>query len=194
LLFVLTLVKFPNMGVSYPKIFDEALSDLGELLRRRRQIDAEVSQLRDIILALYEKAGASKARKEKLMAIFGELDIGTPRLTEGVKDALYAAHPRKLPAIQVKDVMEARGFDFSNFANPLASVHSTLRRLAGQGEVGSGPEKGMVAYWWKGPHWGARTSLANILAERELSMKVSEKIRDRVNQNLARHGIHLRGN
>lgn len=181
------------MGDSYKKAFGEALSDLDGLVQRRREIDREIVRLRNVVLVLQDKADSSKAQTEKLMDIFAQLNVGTPRLTEAVKDALYAAHPRKLPAIQVKDVMEVRGFDFSNFTNPLASVHSTLRRLARQDEVGSGLDKGAVMYWWKGPHWGARNSLANMLADRELSMRVSDKIRERVNENLAKHGIHLRG-
>jgi hypothetical protein len=180
------------MGTSYEKAFDKGLSELGELLRHRREIDGKISQLRDIILVLYEKTGSSKARRGKLMDFFGQLDVGTPRLTDAVKDALYTAHPRKLPAIHVKELMEVRGFDFANLTNPLASVHSTLRRLAGQGEVGSGSQRGVAMYWWQGPHWGARNSLANMLADRELSQKMDEKIRERVNQSLARFGIHLR--
>jgi hypothetical protein len=181
------------MGTSYEKAFDDALSELEKLLRRRNEIDAELSRLRNVVLVLYEKAGSSKPRKEKLMELFGHLDIGTPRLTDAVKDALYAADPeRRLPAIQVKDLMEIRGFDFADFTNPLASVHSTLRRLAAQGEIGSLAEKGTMTYWWKRPRWGARNSLANMLADRDLAKKMDEKIRERVNQNLAKSGIHLR--
>jgi hypothetical protein len=180
------------MGTAYETAFDKALSELGELLRRRREIDGKISQLRDIILALYKKTGRSKARRGRVMDFFGQLDAGMPRLTAAVKDALYSAHPRKLPAIQVKELMEVRGFDFVNFANPLASVHSTLRRLAGQAEVGSGSERGVAMYWWRGPHWGARNSLANMLADRELSEKMDEKIRARVNHTAARFGIQLR--
>ena len=178
------------MGTSYSKAFDDALSELGELLRRRRGIDGEISRLRNVILALYEKAGATKTQKETLMNFFGEIDVSEPRLTEAVKDALYNT-PRKLPAIQVKELMEVRRFDFGDFANPLASVHSTLRRLARQGEIGVGLDKGSAVYWWDGPRWGARNSLANMLADREMSRMVDEKIRARVDQNLTRLGINV---
>ncbi len=181
------------MGTSYEKAFDESLSELEELLRRRREIDTELSRLRSVILVLYEKAGCSNAREDKLMDLFGQLDVCTPRLTDAVKDALYAADPkRRLPAIQIKDLMEISGFDFAKFTNPLASVHSTLRRLAAQGEIGSRIEKGTTMYWWNGPRWGARNSLANMLADRELAKRMDGKIRERVNRNLASFGIHLR--
>src|SRR5712692_8264720 len=71
LLFGLPLVKVYAMNRSYEKALDKALSELGELLRRRREIDEQVSQVRDVILALYRKADDNKTRKEKLMHFFG---------------------------------------------------------------------------------------------------------------------------
>jgi len=45
--------------------------------------------------------------------------------------------------------MEAKGFDFSNYSNPLASVHVVLRRLVKSGKVKSVPQKGgKKAYQW----------------------------------------------
>jgi hypothetical protein len=193
LLFSLPLVKLSTVSSSYEKALDNALSELDELLRRRRKIDEQISQIRDVALALCRKADGNKTRKEKLMYIFGQLNVGTPKLTDAVKDALYAADPgRRLPAIQVKDLMELRGFDFINFTNPLASVHSTLRRLAVQGVVGSRPEKGAMVYWWNGPRYGARNSLANMLAGREQTKQMGAKIRERVDKGLSKFGIYTR--
>src|SRR5579862_1241812 len=102
-LFLTLITPHNDMNTSYNKAFDEALSELGELLRRRRGIDGEISRLRNVILALYEKAGATKTQKETLMNFFGEIDVCEPTLTEAVKDALYNT-PRKLPAIQLKEL------------------------------------------------------------------------------------------
>ncbi len=122
------------------------------------------------------------------MRIIEELGIFTPRLTDAIKDALYSAYseagPRKLPAVQVKELLQVRGFDFSGLANPLASVHSTLRRLATQRAIGSATERGgATIYWWNGPHYGARMSLANVLeVDREQARRMQPRIASRVEE------------
>jgi hypothetical protein len=130
------------------------------------------------------------------MQIFEELGVFAPRLTDAIKDALYSAYsetgPRRLPAIQVKELLEVRGFDFSALANPLASVHSTLRRLASQTAIGSATEPGgSTIYWWDGPHYGASTSLANVLeVDREQARRMQPKIDSRVGESLRKIGAN----
>ena len=120
------------------------------------------------------------------MKLLEEFSIFAPRLTDAVKDALYSAYsevgPRRLPAIQVKELLEFRGFDFSGLVNPLASVHSTLRRLASQKMIGVATGKmGETVYWWNGPHYGARASLANVLeVDSRQARGMSGKIRARI--------------
>jgi len=161
------------MATSYEKALNRALSDLGVLVRRRAAIDHRISELRNVVLALYAKTRA-KGQKEKLMTVLGQMDAEGASLTDAVKDALYAAD-RSLPATQVRDVMELHGFSFAGLVNPLASVHSTLRRLAAQGDIKAATKMGETVYEWSGPRYGARKSLANILAERELAGKMDAK-------------------
>ena len=125
------------------------------------------------------------------MEIMDELYVFRPRLTDAAKDALYYASPKGLPAIQVKDLMEVRGFDFSAFPNPLASVHSTLRRLTSQGEIAALTNKGATEYRWNGPHYGARSSLANLLSQRATRKQMDSKARARINR-LLEHKAGIR--
>src|SRR5260370_5842190 len=137
LLLDLTLVKMLSMGVTtYERTFDEAAAELEKLLRHRSEINGRVAKLREIVIALSKRVGRDRKREETLMRILNELSVFVPRLTDAVKDALYSAGSRKLPAIQVKEVMEIRVHDFATFTNPLASVHSTLGGLAPQGALG----------------------------------------------------------
>ncbi len=181
-----------SMGVTtYERTFDEAAAELEKLLRHRSEINGRVAKLREIVIALSKRVGRDRKREETLMRILNELSVFVPRLTDAVKDALYSAGSRKLPAIQVKEVMEIRGHDFANFTNPLASVHSTLRRLAAQGEIGSGVKNGTTVYWWNGPHYGGRESLANMLADREQARQMRRKIRSRVELDLEHAGFTI---
>lgn len=179
--------------VSYERAFDEAAAELDVLLQEATAINDRVSELRDTLWVLSRNLKGGGKRKEKLMKMLGEVSIVDPSLTDAVKDALYAdPKSRKVPAIQVQDVMEIRGYDFANFGNPLASVHSTLRRLAAQGEIGSAIQNGQTVYWWNKTRYGARNSLANMLAAEELRKKVDRKIRARVDQQLRKSGIYVR--
>lgn len=52
-------------------------------------------------------------------------------ITEAVKIALFVAtsQSKRLTPIQVKEQAEQRGFDFSDYTNPMASIHSILKRM-----------------------------------------------------------------
>jgi hypothetical protein len=184
-----------NMTVkSYTKAFDVAIAEIRQLLVKRAQINERLFDLRETVRVLAHSLDQDRKRKEQLMHTLDELSVFKPRLTDAVKDALYSALDatghRRLPAIQVKELMEVRRFDFSTFPNPLASVHSTLRRLADQGSIGSTVQMGATVYFWNGPHYGARRSLANMLAtDAEQRQKMARKIQSRIDQRLTRSGI-----
>ncbi len=171
---------------AYKQAFDVACSEMQDLLRHRADVNGRIDDLRRTILALASHVDLNMERKEKLMRIIEELGVFAPRLTDAIKDALYSAYweagPRRLPAIQVKELLEVRGFDFSGLVNPLASVHSTLRRLATQKAIGSAQDQaGSTIYWWNGPHYGTRLSLANVLElDRKQSGLMQSKIGTRV--------------
>ena len=177
------------MASSYESALKCTLRDLNTLVRRRAEIDNQISELRNIALALCAKTGA-KDQKEKLMILLGQIEDEMPKFSEAVKDALYSAD-RPLPATQVRDVMELRGFSFVGLANPLANVHSTLRRLAAQGEIKATARMGQIVYESSGPHYGARRSLANRLASQDLAQKMDAKIRERANRALIGLGIYV---
>lgn len=179
---------------SYAQAFDDAMAELRQMLDKRSQINDRIPELRDTVCALARSLGQDKRRREQLMKTLDELNVFAPRLTDAIKDALYSAFSsnghRKLPAVQVKELMEVRHFDFSSYPNPLASVHSTLRRLADRGAIGCIVQNGSALYFWSGPHYGARKSLANMLAtDAEQRKQMDRKIQSRIDQHLRRSGI-----
>jgi len=162
------------------------MAELRHLLDNRTRINERLSELHDTVRALGHSLNNDKKRREQLMNVLDELSLFAPRLTIAVKDALYSAFGshghRRLPAIDVKQLMEVRRYDFSNFSNSLASVHSTLRRLANQGEIGSAVEKGRTVYFWNGPIFHDRATMLGVDAGQRVLM--DRKIRERVNQRL----------
>jgi len=177
---------------SYVKAFDDAMLELDLLLEKRALINGRIFELKETVRALGHSV--DDKRREQLMDILEEVGAFSPRLTDAVKDALYSAFNenghRQLPAIQVKELMEVRRFDFANFPNPLASVHSTLRRLFDQREIGSTMKGGVTLYFWNGPHYGARRGLANMLAtDAEQRRRMDRKIRERIERRLRKSGL-----
>ena len=54
-----------------------------------------------------------------------------------------------LTANDLKATMEAKGVDFSDYSNPMAVIHTVLKRLVTNGEARVVPQKkGKKAYQW----------------------------------------------
>ena len=57
-----------------------------------------------------------------------------------------------LTANDLKETMETKGVDFSDYSNPLAVIHTVLKRPMTNGEVKAVPQKkGKNAYQWITP-------------------------------------------
>src|SRR5439155_15436305 len=119
--------------------------ELADLLRQRQKVDQKIAQLQPVISHLEglckelgEKAAHETATKVQL----------TAGLTELVRVTLEEAFV-PVSASEVKNRMEAKGFDFSEYSNPLASIHTVLQRLVKGGKVKVVPRKGgRKAYQW----------------------------------------------
>jgi len=53
-----------------------------------------------------------------------------------------------LNANDLKENMEAKGVDFSDYSNPMAVIHTVLKRLVTNGEARMVPQKKGKAYQW----------------------------------------------
>lgn len=105
----------------------------------RRALDAAVRE--------YEAALAEHATLEQRLAQLQQT-IGTlsklcglvPTVSWGLTDAcrlVLRSADAPLTAVQVRDRLSAIGFDLDRYANPLASIHVVLKRLAEAGEARS---------------------------------------------------------
>ena len=167
---------------AYERALDRACDELEALLNRGAKINARIKDLQRTVEILSKHVGKNTEREARLMTIFAQISGPENRLTDAIKDALYSAFnengPRKLPPIQVRELLEERGFDFKDVTNPSANVNSALRRLARQGDLSVGVhQNGSTVYWLAGPRYGARNSLANIL---ETDRKQSKRMKSRI--------------
>jgi hypothetical protein len=130
---------------SYRRDLQARKRELAGLLKQRQAIDQKMAQLQPIINHLEGLCRELGDRAAKENAVKVELTTG---LTELARVTLEEAY-MPLSASEVKQRMEAKGFDFSKYSNPLASIHTVLQRLVKSHQVKVIPQKaGKKAYQW----------------------------------------------
>jgi hypothetical protein len=153
--------------INYAEVMDQALFDLENLIQERNRMDMEIAKLRETVRVLSTMVKESEEQMHRRSAILGSASLNTPNLTDSVRAALRGAGEQGMTAIETREKLQSAGFDFSSFSNPLASVHTTLKRLIGHKEAVYGNDRGgKPVYVWALPVYGASASLANWIEDR----------------------------
>lgn len=105
-----------------------AQSHLFKLWQLQKVVDGKMEDLRQLIRASANFLPDQERKAELLML---ELMKTPSNVAEAVKSVLwiYGARNERLTPPQIKQVAEERGFDFSPYTNPLASIHTMLKRM-----------------------------------------------------------------
>jgi hypothetical protein len=120
------------MDLSQPEPFRkqiaEARRNIQTLWVVRNGVDRKIEDLRSLI-----RANANflpdVERHLELMAL--ELLKVPTNIAEAVKHVLFLAKIRneRLTPVQIKETAESRGFDFGSYTNPMASIHTIVKRM-----------------------------------------------------------------
>jgi uncharacterized protein YhaN len=119
----------------YRRALDKAVREYEDLGEQRRDIDKRMAQLAQTIGTLNRLCGF------------------TPNVFWGLTDACRvvlkgAGHP--MAPMEVRDRLEAIGFDLSRYSSSLAAIHTVLKRLSEAHEVRFVElQSGKVAYEWQ---------------------------------------------
>ena len=120
---------------------------LGKLVAKREKLNQEISRVSDLVIAnanfLPEEEKADQL--EQLEQLVAE----PPGFTESVRNILKANAIRPATALQVREMMAKAGFNLRAYSNPLASIHTILKRLAERDEVTTSMNDGQTYYRWK---------------------------------------------
>lgn len=134
----------------YHKALETARTELTELLRQNEEIEKRIARLRQTIASLsaLSEEGEVPVEDDKVR-IPGALDLfareasaaaqsiygRTIGFSDAVREVLKAGGNFMTP-VQVKDGLIRMGIDLeSKYSNPLAVIHTTLKRLEANGEV-----------------------------------------------------------
>ena len=91
--------------IDYRALYDNAIRELARL-------EAEAAALRQTIAALAPLVG----------------EPSSTRLTDAIRSILAKAE-EPLSASEIRDQLAGMGFDMRSYSNPLATIHTVLRRL-----------------------------------------------------------------
>ena len=126
----------------------EAKQAVACLLVQREKIDRKIARLQAVISDL-QNLSAELLRKDMERSIDR---VTKAHLTMGITDLsreILKENFFPMTAGQVREKLEARKLDLSRYSNPLAVIHTVLKRLVKNGEVRIVPQqRGKKAYQW----------------------------------------------
>jgi len=138
----------------------ELTQKLAKLDEERTELNQRVQRLTDTIEGLAALAGESPITPRPAIAKLVE-GVG---LADACRIILIARNRFSRPVI-VRDMLERVGYDFGEQANPLASIHSILKRFEESGEAESLDVDGKVGYRLKKPDPALVAKLNDAVAE-----------------------------
>jgi hypothetical protein len=149
--------------VNYKLALQAAEAEMRDLLQERSNIDARLGSLKQTI----EGLSALIQEQPKLDKGFDDA---------GISDAIRALlHVSKVPLspVQIRGSLVGRGFDLSDYANPMSVIHNTLKRLESQGELLTVKDSAgkAVAYTtrWVGPGSAERSGIRGSSTTEEIT-------------------------
>lgn len=63
--------------------------------------------------------------------------------------AVLRSAPEPLSPLEVKEQLDAMGFDWSSYSSPISALHTVLKRLVKRGQALAADSDGKVRYCWK---------------------------------------------
>ena len=147
----------------YKTILDRALTELGFAIQRRDAAEVEISKQRQFIAATLNMLSDDERKhfRERLIEAFQQNETRFTGLTDAIRKILQTGERKWRTVAEVRTLLSNSGFDFSSYtANPLASISTTLKRMA-PNEVETTTIETVTAYRWKGSRMASAFARAN---------------------------------
>jgi hypothetical protein len=116
-------------SIDYFAMFSDLVKRHNELSQRRNDIDLEIAKLTQLILATFPLLPAEK--QALFQTEIEELEAQSTGLSNAIKLVFSNRKGEWLSAVKVREHLNTMGFDLTQYrANPLASITTTLKRMA----------------------------------------------------------------
>lgn len=131
------------------EIISQARAELMNRVTERDQADKRIAELRLLLRSLVRFMPDAGVRLQILEEV-ANTKRKAPSLTDSIS-SLLSQSQAKLTANEIREQLEAGGFDLDEYSQPLATVQSTLQRLVDGDKVSRdfGPDKSVVYVWKK---------------------------------------------
>jgi len=114
----------------YGKALKAARTELETLLKERVETDKRISRLKQTIDGLAALCDETDVSAGLPFAQEPAADFG---ITTGIRRILSAGMP--MTATELRDALVQHGFDLNQYANEMAVIHNTIKRLQRQDEI-----------------------------------------------------------
>jgi hypothetical protein len=135
-----------------PIDFEQTISDTEiELAQKIEERDAADKRIGQLTLALRGMAASlPPAKRQQLLKRLAEARRRPTGLTEAIKEVLSESKDG-MTGTEIRAQLENTGFDFSEYVQPMATVHVVLKRLLEKDIVKRrGTRNGSYVYHWVG--------------------------------------------
>ncbi len=112
---------------------DGFVAKLKDAIQQRNELQSRIEQYTTAIKALARTCEDEDVRSSYLSAL-DELS-GKPGFVSAIRTLLRAHRDGLTPAVIKISIQQAKLMDLTNYSNPAASIHTTLRRMVDSGEV-----------------------------------------------------------
>lgn len=118
------------MAVDYLALLRDLVQERQEWLSRRDEAERQLSRLSELIRSTIKMLTPEQRAHIDCDVLLERLDHRPPGLTNFIRTAFTAAGKEWLTPVEIRDYLKRVGFNFERYkANPLASIHTTLRRM-----------------------------------------------------------------
>ena len=119
------------MSIDYPTLYQDAKAELLKLQEEKAELGRALEDRERQIAALIQTLNA-------IAPLVGEESIEAEMPPSGMTDSIrgiLSDSGDPLSAAEIRDRLATMGFDMKSYFNPLATIHTVLRRLTESGEA-----------------------------------------------------------
>src|SRR5437899_3851049 len=146
------------MVVDTTRLIADAKAELKENVATRERVDKRIAELR-ILLRTLVRFIPDEATRQQTLAEIEAARRKAPSITDSIS-ALLSQAGKPLNSNEIREQLEATGFDLDEYSQPLATIQSTLQRLVEAKKVARdlGPDKSVLYSWGpeRVPSWSKR--------------------------------------
>ena len=120
--------------IDYWKIFADLMERRAKLIRQRDESEIELAKIKQLITSVF--AMLPEDRQKANQQAIDDMAAESAGLQDAIKLVFSTREGQCISVSSVREYLNAMGFDFRQYkANPLASISTTLKRIADSGYI-----------------------------------------------------------